>query len=269
MAGKPLDGRVALVTGGLRGIGNATVKRLLQEGARVLVGDIQPAGDDDVASNMSEFGEQASYLQLNVADEDQWIAADETIRERFGRLDILVNNAGIECVGPVETIELEDWRRMMSVNVDGVFLGVKHMSALLGETGKSTPAGSAIVNMSSMMGNVGAADFSPYNAGKGAVRTFTKAIAIEFAQKRIPIRANSIHPGFVHTPMMDRGIQQMAVQGIEVGAQDVIDQYGAATPIGRVAQPSEIAAAIFFLASDDASYCTGAELVVDGGFTAQ
>ncbi len=264
-----LQGRVALVSGALRGIGLAVAERYLAEGAQVILADLAAADAADVTGTLARLGANASYLQLDVAEEAAWQAAERSVRKAHGRLDILVNNAGVDCTGAVESLEFSAWRRIMSINVDGVFLGTKTFTPLLTQSGKTTPFGSSIINMSSIMGLVGYADTSAYNAGKGAVRLFTKAVAIEFAQKRTPIRVNSIHPGFVKTPLLEIGMQKWVALGFAAKAQDLIDGLAAATPNGRLAESSEIAGAAFFLASDDSSYCTGSELVVDGGWTAQ
>ncbi|ANU08442.1 SDR family NAD(P)-dependent oxidoreductase [Paraurantiacibacter namhicola] len=262
------EGRIALVTGGLRGIGAATATMLAERGATVIVGDIVPQEDPEVTDFLASLGAGANYLTLDVADEAHWIAAREFIAEEFGRLDVLVNNAGVDCVGPVESIEIDAWRRMMAVNSDGVFLGTKHLTRLLSAAGAKSPCGAAIVNVSSMLGMVGMADVSPYSASKGAVRAFTKAIAAEFNAKKQPIRVNSVHPGFVHTPMLERGMQAADAGESGAGAA-MLAGLEAATPIGRIARPAEVAEAICFLASDAASFCTGSELTVDGGWTAQ
>ena len=262
------EDRIALVTGGLRGIGAATAAMLAKRGATVVIGDIIEESDGEVGDRLAELGEGSSYIRLNVAEEADWIAARETIAARFGRLDILVNNAGVDCVGPVEGIEINAWRRMMAINSDGVFLGVKTMTGLLRNGGARSPKGAAIVNVSSMLGMVGLADASPYCASKGAVRAFTKAVAAEFAAKKEPIRVNSVHPGFVHTPMLERGMQAADAAASGAGAA-MLAGLEAATPVGRIGRPEEIAEAICFLASDAASFCTGSELAVDGGWTAQ
>lgn len=264
-----LGGRVAFVTGALRGIGLAIAERYLAEGAKVVLADLKPATDPEVAGTLQRLGAAASYVQLDVAQEAGWAAAAASVRAVHGRLDILVNNAGVDCVGPVETLPLESWRRIMGINVDGVFLGTKHFTTLLSETGKGTPAGASIINVSSIMGLVGYAETSAYNTSKGAVRLFTKATAIEFAKKRMAIRVNSIHPGFVLTPLLEIGMQRWVDQGLAPNAQVLIDSLDSATPLGRIARVEEIAGAAYFLASDDSSYCTGSELVVDGGWTAQ
>jgi len=264
-----LRGRVALISGGLRGIGAAIAERYATEGASVILTDLNEPGDPLIETLLGRLGAAAFYVKLDVANEDDWRNAERVTRERHGRLDILVNNAGIDCTGAVETLELTAWRRIMSINVDGVFLGTKTFTPLLAESGARTPCGSSIINVSSILGLVGYADTSAYNAGKGAVRLFTKAVAIEFATKRTPIRVNSLHPGFVKTPLLDNGMQKWVALGMAAKASDLIDGLAAATPNGRIADPAEIAGAAFFLASDDSSYCTGSELVVDGGWTAR
>jgi NAD(P)-dependent dehydrogenase (short-subunit alcohol dehydrogenase family) len=264
-----LAGRVALVSGALRGIGLAIAERYVREGAAVVLTDLAATDDNAVVSTLARLGTSASYRRLDVAQEAEWRSAETSVRTAHGRLDILVNNAGVDCTGAVETLELSAWRRIMSINVDGVFLGTKTFTKLLAETGRGTRFGASIINISSIMGMVGYSEASAYNAGKGAVRLFTKAVAIEFAQKRTPIRVNSIHPGFVKTPLLAGGMQKWVDRGLAEKAQDLIDALAAATPNGRLAEPSEIAGAACFLASDDSSYCTGSELVIDGGWTAQ
>jgi NAD(P)-dependent dehydrogenase (short-subunit alcohol dehydrogenase family) len=265
---KALEGRVALVSGALRGIGLAIAERYQAEGARVVLADLKAREDTAVEEALARLP-SARYFKLDVASEDDWRRVERSVRAELGRLDILVNNAGVDCTGPVENLELADWRRIMSINVDGVFLGTKTFTPLMTESGRTTRFGASIINISSIMGLVGYTDTSAYNAGKGAVRLFTKSVAIEFAKKRTPIRVNSIHPGFVRTPLLDIGMQRFVDRGLAEKRQDLIDAIAAATPNGRLAEPSEIAGAAYFLASDDSSYCTGSELVIDGGWTAQ
>jgi NAD(P)-dependent dehydrogenase (short-subunit alcohol dehydrogenase family) len=266
---KNLSGRVALVSGALRGIGLAIAERYVAEGASVVLTDLAQAAEPSVTAVLDRLGGAASYLKLDVANEADWQSAEAQVRTRHGRLDILVNNAGIDCTGAVEALELTAWRRIMSINVDGVFLGTKTFTNLLAQTGRTTRFGSSVINISSIMGLVGYADTSAYNAGKGAVRLFTKSVAIEFALKRTPIRVNSIHPGFVNTPLLEIGMRKWVAAGMAEKPQDLIDQIASATPNGRLAEPAEIAGAAYFLACDDSSYCTGSELVIDGGWTAR
>ena len=264
-----LKGKVAFVSGGLRGIGLACVERFLAEGAEVILSDLDAAESDLAKEVMGRLGQAASYIQANVTKEADWQRARDMVVERHGKLHILVNNAGTDLTGPVETLSMEGWRRIMDINVDGVFLGVKTFVPLMAESGKDFKGGSSIINVSSIMGIVGYSEVSAYNASKGAVRMFTKGIAVEFAQKKMPIRANSLHPGFVVTPLLHAGFQRWVDSGFAEKPQDLMDAMSATTPIGRLADPAELASAVFFMASEDSSYMTGAELVVDGGWTAQ
>ena len=261
------DERIALVTGGLRGIGRGIAERLLAEGMQVFLVDIE--NDETAADLMQGVEGKASYLKLNVIEETQWQSVIGEIKSTKGRLDCLVNNAGVDCVGPVEELTYESWRRIMSINVDGVFLGIKTSATLLAKTGQTTPAGSSIINISSVMGKVGYIDTSAYNTSKGAVTLMSKAVGVEFATKRTPIRVNSLHPGFVQTPLLDTGMNRMVAEGLAEKPEDIKGIIAQATPMGRIADTSEIASGAWFLASDDSGYMTGAELVIDGGWTAQ
>lgn len=264
-----LTGKVAFISGGLRGIGLACAERFLTEGAEVILSDLD-APDSDIASQvMGRLGQAASYIQADVTREEDWRRARDVVHDRHGALHILVNNAGIDLTGAVETLSMESWRRIMDINVDGVFLGVKTFVPMMAESGKAVKGGASIINVSSIMGLVGYNEVSAYNASKGAVRMFTKGIAIEFAQKRMAIRANSLHPGFVVTPLLDAGFQRWVESGFADKKQDLMDAVSGATPMGRLAEPAELAAGAFFLASADSAYMTGAELVMDGGWTAQ
>lgn len=267
MAGSTLQGRVAFVTGGLRGIGLACAQRLSADGAEVVVCDL----DDPAAAQLvvASIAPSASYIRMDVTSESDWQVARDHVVARHGKLHILVNNAGTDLTGAVENIPLEDWRRIMAINVDGVFLGTRTFTPLLAASGGGVAGGASIINVSSIMGLVGMSEVSAYNASKGAVRMFTKGIAMEFAAKRMPIRANSLHPGFVETPLLHAGFQRWVDKGIAEKVEDLIDGMNAATPIGRLASPEEIAGPVAFLAGPDSSYMTGAELVIDGGWTAQ
>ncbi len=269
LSAQRLMGRVAFVSGGLRGIGLACAQRFLAEGAEVVLSDLDAEDSDTVRDVMAQLGQAASYISANVAKEEDWERAVALVKERHGKCHILVNNAGIDLTGPVEELSMDGWRRIMSINVDGVFLGTKHFVPLMAQSGTEFRGGSSIINVSSIMGLVGMNEVSAYNASKGAVRLFTKGIAIEFAQKKMPIRANSLHPGFVETPLLKAGFQRWVDQGFAEKPDDLVAGVVGMTPIGRLAQPEELASAAFFLASEDSSYMTGTELVIDGGYTAQ
>ncbi|CAN5435730.1 glucose 1-dehydrogenase [soil metagenome] len=262
-----LDGRIALVSGGLRGIGRAICECLAADGAITIITDLDAADSPDVADALGTV-RNASYIALDATQEDQWIAARSRIVQDYGHLDILVNNVGADLTGKVQDLALADWRRLMTLNVDTVFLGTKTFQPLLAKGGASTPYGSSIINVSSIMGLVGMSDVSAYNASKGAVRLFTKSNALEFADAGIPIRVNSIHPGFVETPLLHKGMASWAARE-GTTAQALIDAMAQTTPVKRLAQPVEIGKVVAFLASDDASYMTGSEVVVDGGWTAR
>jgi 3(or 17)beta-hydroxysteroid dehydrogenase len=239
--------KAALVTGGASGIGRATAVRLADAGFRVIVTDVDPAGRQVVADIAG-----AVFVEHDVTDESSWERAIATVLDVHGRLDVVVNNAGIPYVRAVTDTTLADWRALMAVNLDGVFLGTKHGVRAMRRHGD----GGSIVNVSSAAGLVGSPLSSAYCASKGAVRLFSKAVALECASEAI--RVNSVHPGAVRTPIW-------AKVGISPELQVAV---GAASPLGRMAEPEEVADAIVYLASDASRYVTGSELVIDGGFTA-
>jgi NAD(P)-dependent dehydrogenase (short-subunit alcohol dehydrogenase family) len=255
-----LSGRVALVTGGARGLGAASAKALAREGAKVVVSDVR-----DGAETASAVG--GAYVKHDVASEDAWIAAIAFAKDRFGGLDILVNNAGIFWMKPIALETLEDFRRMQQVNVEGVFLGLKHAIPAIAERASKWEGGGAIVNLSSVAGIVGSPMTIAYNASKGAVRLMTKAAALECARAGMKVRVNSVHPGIIETPMMEEAMAAMSQTSGE-GGNSVMDRLANLHPIGRLGRDSDIANAVAFLASDKAAFMTGAELVVDGGMTA-
>lgn len=257
-----LAGRTALVTGALGGIGGPVAARLAAEGCGVILADLADGSDPTVAGVLASVGGGARYLQLDVTSQADWQAAAASIGTGGG-LDILVNNAGIATTGAIANVPLEDWRRTMAVNCEGAFLGVQALAPLLAEGARASGSWSSVINLSSILGIVGYADSAAYSASKGAIRAFSKAAAVEFARSGDRIRVNSLHPGFVRTPMTVKGAAEMT------GGDALLDKLAAATPMGRLAEVHEIAAAVAFLASDDSGFMTGAELVIDGGWTAQ
>ena len=252
-----VDGKIALVTGGASGIGEACVETLAREGAAVVISDIDDVRGNDLASSLNAAGRQAIYLRHDVTDETQWQQVVAEIERRHGRLDILVANAGIGImVTSIVEMSLADWRRQTAVNLDGVFLSVKYCLPLMRKSG-----GGSIVMTSSIAGLRGSATLAGYCATKGGVRLFAKAIAMECASRGDGIRVNSVHPGIIDTPIWGK------ISGGRNAPLD-IDEYGRrGAPLGRVGKPQDIANGVLFLASDASSYITGTELVIDGGIT--
>lgn len=255
-----VKGRVALVTGAGSGIGAATALKLAEEGAIVVVGDLNEKLASTILHEIHKRNLQASFMQLDVTDESNWIAVYAAIKKQFGKLNILINNAGIAMGRPVTELSLQDWRRIMAVNLEGVFLGTKHAIILMKENNDNN----SIVNVSSIDGINGGINVSAYCASKGGVNTFTKAVAVECASANYNIRVNAVCPGAVHTPMVEISqtwkdlVTKLGIESAKkVRAQNI--------PLGRVASAEEIANTILFLASDEASFMTGAMLTVDGG----
>jgi NAD(P)-dependent dehydrogenase (short-subunit alcohol dehydrogenase family) len=253
-----VQGKVALVTGGASGIGQGSALLLGKEGAIVVVTDIQDDAGKDTAAAIKRAGSDAIYLRHDVTSEDAWITVMGEIKQRFGRLDILVNNAGIAITGPIVDMTLENWRRQQAINLDGVFLGVKHAIPLMTASG-----GGSIVNISSVAGLKGSANLAGYCATKGGVRLFTKAAAMECANADNNIRVNSIHPGLIETPIWNSIITPGGPPGANAPNLDEISKN--AVPIKVKGVPHDIAEGVLFLASDASRYMTGAELVIDGG----
>lgn len=259
-----IKNKVALITGASSGIGKATANLLAQEGAIVIVADIDEAQGKEVTHSISEKGFIADFLKLDVTDESSWINAYRFITDKYHQLNILMNNAGIAFGGSVTEVSLQDWRRLMAVNLDGVFLGTKHAIPIMQKSD-----GGSIVNVSSAAGIVGSSTAAAYCASKGGVRLFTKAVALECALAKNNIRVNSVHPGPVATPMFEKGPTWNDFVNEMGGLEGAWAKIAESTPLGRVAEPQEIANAILFLASDLSSYMTGSEIIIDGGFTAQ
>jgi NAD(P)-dependent dehydrogenase (short-subunit alcohol dehydrogenase family) len=248
-----LKGKVAIVTGAASGIGRTCALRLAGEGAGVLVADIEEKGGKETAAQIANSGGHATYLSLDVANEQSWIDAIEAVRREYGGLHVLLNNAGIGIPAPITEMTYENWRLQFAVNLDGHFLGMKHAIPLMKESG-----GGSIINVSSAAGMKTYATMSAYCASKGGVRHLTKVAAVECAQNKTGIRVNSIHPGIVKTPAWDHLDSMVVGGGLDAMAE-------ATVPMGYVGTTDDVANAVIFLAGDESRYVTGTELMIDGG----
>lgn len=252
---KRVEGKVCVVTGGARGLGLAAAEALLAEGAKVLLTDVDRAAGEAEARRL---GANVRFRQQDVTDAAQWSAVLDEALATWGRLDVVVNNAGVADIVDVEQITLKSWQRTLDINLNGVFLGTQAAIAAMKQRGGS------IVNIASIEGLVGDALIPAYNASKGGVRLFTRSAAIHCARSGYPIRINNVCPGFAETQMVAGALASMKPEAAQAFAEKTL----ARIPMGRFAKPAEIAAAVLFLASDESSYVTGSDLVVDGGMTA-
>jgi 3alpha(or 20beta)-hydroxysteroid dehydrogenase len=244
-----LEGKVAIISGGARGQGEAEARRFAAEGARVVIGDVL---DDEGKAVVAAIGDAARYVHLDVTSEDDWSGVVVAATSEFGRLDVLVNNAGIGVVTPIVGGSLEEYLRVVMINQVGVFLGMKAAAEAIGATG-----GGSIVNISSIDGIIGMPGLAGYVSSKFAVRGMTKVAALELAP--LGIRCNSVHPGFIDTPML---------RGGDASAPIDLDRYAAGVPAGRIGTVDDVVDVVVFLASDASRYCSGSEIVVDGGLIA-
>ncbi|MBD2863944.1 SDR family NAD(P)-dependent oxidoreductase [Paenibacillus oceani] len=247
-----LQGKVALITGAGGGMGKADALLFAKEGAKVAISDIQEDKIQQVVAEIKQNGGEAIGFRQDVSQEEEWVhIVGETVKQ-FGKIDILVNNAGISGATPLLDMTVEEWNRIMNINLTGTFLGQKHVIPHMIQNG-----GGSIINISSIAGLTGGSGAGAYTASKGAVRLLTKATAIDYA--KFNIRANSIHPGYIATPMT-----------VDLMADEKMKQwFQAQTPLPRLGAPEDIAAGALFLASDESSYITGIELPIDGGYSAQ
>ena len=263
-----VKGRTALITGGARGIGEAIARRLAEEGANVILTDVLTKEGEALAQALNKQHGQgrAKFFQLDVTQEDQW----QTLAQQLtnDNIDILVNNAGIFFMAPAILTDIDEWRKVFAINVEGVFLACKHILPLLKEQAPKWKGGASIINLSSMAGIVGSPGVTAYCASKGAVRLFTKALALECADEPV-VRVNSIHPGIIDTQMGAAVREDSLASGVFSSAEEALDAMKAAHPLNRLGQASEIANAVLYLASEESSFSTGAEHVIDGGVTAR
>lgn len=249
MAGR-LAGKVALISGAARGMGESEARLFAREGAQVVLGDVLEDQGRAAVEHIAQQGGSTTFVPLDVTHEQDWQRAVETVEQTYARLDILVNNAGIVRMAPLDETSLEAWNEVIGVNQTGVFLGMKHAVPALRRAG-----GGSIVNISSIAGLIGLPNIPAYQASKGAVRLLTKNAAVQYATDKI--RVNSVHPGRIETPMT----APLAPERREMLLR--------LTPLGRDGTAEEVAYGVLYLASDESSYVTGAELVIDGGYTAR
>lgn len=245
-----LDGKVALVSGAARGMGECEARLFVREGAKVVLGDVLDEIGQQVAADLTRQGGAATYAHLDVTTESQWQQAVATAESLYGKLDILVNNAGIVRMAPLDETSLDAWNEVININQTGVFLGMKHAIPAMRRAG-----GGSIINISSVAGLVGLPNIPAYQASKGAMRLLTKNAAVQYAKDKI--RVNSIHPGRIETPMTANLTPERRAMVLDL------------TPLGRDGKPEEVAYGVLYLACDESSFVTGAELVIDGGFTAR
>lgn len=262
-----LEGKVALVTGSARGLGGEIARTLAGAGAAVMITDIlAPEGEATVA-DINKSGGRAAFLKHDVTREDQWQEVVAKTVSELGGLDIVVNNAGIEICALLEDTSMEDFQRILDINVSGVFLGIKHGCKAMKPGGPAGKGGS-IINLSSVAGLRGFAGLGAYCGSKGAVKLLTKAAAVEFGNLGYGVRVNSIHPGLIFTDMGNAVLKGIVEAGLAPDEAATRQLFETLTPLGMTGAPSDIAKAALYLASDQSPWVTGAELVVDGGITA-
>ncbi|MFC7394994.1 SDR family oxidoreductase [Scopulibacillus cellulosilyticus] len=250
-----LDSKVSLITGGASGIGKAIAMLFSKEGSKIAITDINKDNGQSVVDEIKNSGGEAIFIQHDVTKEDEWKKAIDIVQKQFGKLDVLVNNAGIGLAANVEECTYEQWRKVLSINLDGVFLGTKYGVQAM----KNNQSGS-IINMSSIEGFVGDPNLAAYNASKGGVRILTKSAALHCAKSKYGVRVNSVHPGYIKTPMVEKDDEK---------SKAVVKYLESLHPVGHLGDPIDIAYGALYLASDESKFTTGSELLIDGGYTAQ
>ena len=261
MAGR-VEGKIALVTGGAQGLGEASARMLAKEGARVVITDVNIEGARKIADSVNETRKGAAIaIRHDVTQEEQWVHALAQTHKAFGGLHVLVNNAGIGLTKDLEDITLEEWRNVHAIDLDGVFLGCKLAVGMMAKTVKETKLGGSIVNISSISGIIAGHNMAAYNSAKAAVRHLSKSVALYCARKGYGIRSNSVHPVFIATPILDPLVQRF-------GKEEAYAKLARQVPLGTIGEPDDIAYAVLYLASDESKFVTGAELKVDGGISA-
>jgi NAD(P)-dependent dehydrogenase (short-subunit alcohol dehydrogenase family) len=262
MAGR-VEGKVALITGGAQGLGEAAARMLAREGARVAITDVNLEGAKAVADSTNESRKGAAIaIRHDVASETDWVEALNATERAFGGLHVLVNNAGIGLTKDLEDVTLQEWRHVHAVDLDGVFLGCKLAIPLLAKTVKESGLGGSIVNISSISGIIAGHNMAAYNSAKAAVRHLSKSVALYCARKGYGIRSNSVHPVFIATPILEPLVKRVGSR------EEAYAKLARQIPLGHIGEPDDIAYAVLYLASDESKFVTGAELKVDGGISA-
>jgi NAD(P)-dependent dehydrogenase (short-subunit alcohol dehydrogenase family) len=253
-----LDGKVAMITGGAGGIGRGHVELFAREGAKVVITTRKKVDmGTALAESIKKEGGEATFIQLDVSQENRWKEVLDEVIKKYGKLNILVNNAGISLAKTVENTSLDEWNFIMNINATGVFLGCKYAIAAMKDNGEPC----SIVNISSIDAMVGEAELPAYCASKGAVRSFTKAIALSCAEAGYNIRVNSVHPGYIHTELTEKEAQDSGMTPAQY-----FEKVGKMHPLGRIGKPIDIAYISLYLASDESNWVTGSESVADGGY---
>lgn len=255
-----LENKVAIITGAALGIGEASAELFAKEGAKVVVADINEIEAKRVVANIKNAGGEATFLKLNVANEENWKEVISETIKKYGKLNVLVNNAGVSLGKTIEETTLEEWDWIMDINSTGVFLGTKYAIIAMKDNGENC----SIINRSSIDGQVGEWDLAAYCASKGSVTLLTKVAALHCGYKGYKIRVNSVHPAYVHTALTEK---EAADSGLE--KDEYFDNVGKLHPIGYIGRPIDIAYGDVYLASDESLFVTGSELTIDGGWTAQ
>ena len=251
--------KVAIVTGGASGLGKSSAILLAREGAKIVITDLDDEKGNEVVQYIKNAGGEAIFIKQDVSKEDHWEKVIETTLKTFGKLHILANAAGIGVGGNVEEVTLSDWKKLLSINLDGSLLGTQYAIKAMRETGE----GGSIINFSSIEGLIGDPNLPAYNASKGGVTLFTKSAALHCAKAGYGIRINSIHPAYIWTPMVENLLK--AQGNLEEGKKYLESLH----PIGHLGEPDDIGYGVVYLASDESKFMTGSELVIDGGYTAQ
>lgn len=263
MNGQRVKDKVCIVTGAAVGLGEAMARRLAAHGGKVMLTDLKSAEGEALAAAIRGEGGQARFMRHDVSDEAQWKAVVDATVSAWGRLDVVVNNAGVGVGCAPHEQTLEQWRWLMSINLDGVFLGTREAIRAMKANPAAGPKGGSIVNIASIEGLVGDPLLGAYNASKGGVTIYTKSVALYCARERLGIRVNSVHPGYIWTPMVEQHLASLG--NVEQGRRAL----DAMHPVGHIGEPDDIAWGVVYLASDESKFVTGSALVIDGGYTAQ